>query len=100
MPNSGALAPLESDLAFVVKAGEKVSIDVPIGKYKLYYATGITFYGTKYLFGEATSCYEADELISFYLKDGYYNGHAITLYATYSGNFRTDEIDEAFFPTR
>lgn len=97
---STAKLPYESDIAFIVKAGKQVSIDVPIGIYKLYYATGTTFYGSKELFGSKTSCYEADELLSFYLSGNYYNGHTITLKSTYNGNFDTDKISESSFPKR
>lgn len=93
-------APYEGDLAFIVKAGKQVSINVPIGVYKLYYATGSTFYGTAELFGETTTCYAADDELSFYLSGGYYNGHTVTLRETYNGNFDTDRIDERSFPTR
>ena len=60
-----ATSPYEGDIAFIVKAGQRVSIDVPIGVYKFYYATGTTFFGSKYLFGDDTQCYKADNLLSF-----------------------------------
>lgn len=97
---STANYPYENDVAFIVMAGKTVSVDVPIGVYKLYYATGESFYGTKELFGSTTSCYEADKLLTFHYDSGYYNGHTITLKSTYNGNFDTDEISEKVFPTR
>lgn len=97
---STASSPYENDIAFIVKAGKTVSIDVPIGVYKLYYATGKNFYGIKELFGEDTRYYESDEFLSFYLSGNYYNGCSITLWETYDGNFETDEISEKNFPTR
>ena len=97
---SGALSPYESDIAFIVEAGKSVSIDVPIGVYRLYYATGKTFYGPTLLFGDDTEFYTSDESLSFYYSGGYYNGHTITLYATYDGNFDTKEISEKNFPVR
>ncbi len=90
----------ESDVAFIVKAGQTVSINVPIGTYKMYYATGKNFYGTSKLFGDSTRCYVADDLLSFYLAGDYYQGHTITLKAVYNGNFETDEIAEYTFPKR
>lgn len=54
---SGLVAPIESDVAFYLKAGQQVKIQVPIGVYKLYYATGSVFYGTKLLFGDSTCFY-------------------------------------------
>lgn len=95
-----ASPPYEADIAFLVKAGQSVSIDVPIGVYKFYYATGSTFYGPKYLFGDSTHCYKADDLLTFNATSNYYNGHTITLYATVGGNFDTDDIPDSQFPTK
>ena len=97
---TGSRLPYESDVAFYVKAGQQVEIDVPIGVYKLYYATGSDFYGTKLLFGEDTHYYASDDLLTFYSDTQYYNGHTITLKATYNGNFDTDPIPETQFPIR
>lgn len=97
---STATRPYETDVAFYLKAGKQVEIDVPIGVYKLYYATGSNFYGTKLLFGDNTHYYASDDLLSFYSDSQYYNGHTITLKSTYNGNFDTDPISESEFPVR
>ena len=96
---SGAKDPTEKDMAFYVKAGQTVDIDVPIGVYKLYYATGDTFYGTKHLFGEDTGRYTSDELLDFYADTQYYQGCTITLYKVSGGNFSTETASVAEFPT-
>ena len=75
-------------------------MDVPIGVYKLYYATGKTFFNTSILFGDTTRYYESDELLTFNASGDYYNGHTITLYEVVNGNLDTDEISEKTFPTR
>lgn len=69
---SDAEAPYESDLAFYVKAGEKVTKKIPVGIYKLYYATGTVFYGKDDLFGDESRCYSADELLDFYTDENKY----------------------------
>lgn len=97
---SSAYAPYESDIAFIVKAGQSYELDVPIGVYKLYYATGKTFFNTSILFGDTTRYYESDELLTFNASGDYYNGHTITLYEVVNGNLDTDEISEKTFPTR
>ena len=90
-----------NDMAFFLKAGNTVKVSVPIGKYKLYYSTGDTFYGTYYLFGEnKTHCYESDDLLEFYADGSYYIGHTVTLVAVQGGNFDTDPIREDDFPKR
>lgn len=96
---SSSKKPYEPNIAFYLKAGQTVEIDVPIGIYKLYYAAGSTFYGTKLLFGDTTQYYSSDELLTFYADSEYYHGTTITLKATYNGNFDTDKIPESQFPT-
>lgn len=101
-----AAFPYESDMAFYVKAGQKVTIEVPVGVYKLYYAVGDTFFNTSLLFGDKTNCYSADELLDFYVGkpdiNGYYSvkGHEITLKLLYDGNFDTEPISRINFPKR
>ena len=93
-----ASSPYTSTLAFIVMSGCTVEIDVPIGVYKLFYATGNEFYGDKLLFGSTTSCYTADKLLVFDYADGYYNGHTITLRKVINGNFDTEHIPPDEFP--
>lgn len=95
-----ATYPYENDIAFYLKAGQTVSIDVPIGIYKLFYATGTTFFDTKLLFGNATQYYGSDDLLNFYADSKYYQGHTITLKAVSYGNFDTDPISKSEFPIR
>ena len=64
--------PYESDLAFYIKAGEKVIKKIPDGIYKFYYATGTVFYGKDALFGDESRCYSADELLDFYTNEKNY----------------------------
>lgn len=91
---------LDGDIAVYVEAGRTVKIDVPIGVYKLFYATGTDFYDTDILFGDDTRCYSSDDLFSFYADDEYYRGHIVTLYAVSNGNLDTDPIPEDQFPKR
>ncbi len=93
---SGLSTP-ESDVAFYVRAGQEVSIRVPIGEYRLYYACGKDFYGTKLLFGDDTRCYQMDEMVCFYSDDEYYYGNSLTLHAPASN---AESIGRADFPTR
>lgn len=84
-------------LTFFVRAGETVEIDVPLGKYTLYYATGETWYGESILFGESTLYYKADDVFDFYEADGFVNGWTIELYAQVNGNLSTESIDSSEF---
>ena len=95
-----AASPYEPDVAFYLKAGQQVEINVPIGVYKLYYATGTEFYDTSRLFGETTRYYSSDDLLTFNADSMYYLGHTITLLPSYDGNFDTDPIPGDQFPAR
>lgn len=90
----------DGDIAMYVEAGETAEIDVPIGVYKLYYATGTDFYDTDILFGDDTRCYSSDDLFNFYADDEYYQGHIVTLYTVANGNLDTEPISEDQFPKR
>ena len=76
---SGARSPYESDLAFYVRAGKTVEVNVPVGQYKVYYALGGDFYGTQFLFGANSACYAVNDLASFYTDGWYANGNTYTL---------------------
>lgn len=98
-PVAGCITPVNSDIAFYVEAGESANVDVPIGIYELYYATGNEFYNTEELFGEETRSYKADSMLIFYADNEYFNGHTLTLYPVTGGNFDTNEIAVDKFPT-
>ena len=92
--------PYESDIAFYITGGQTVSIEVPIGTYSFFYATGNTFYNTDILFGDNTSHFKSSETLDFYADSQYYQGHTITLYKVVDGNFDTKEIKESDFPRK
>ena len=87
-----------NDMAFYVKGGKSAEISVPVGTYEIYYATGKTWYGKEYLFGEDTSTYKCDETFRFYFDGYYYNGYTIDLYTQSNGNLDTTPIPENQFP--
>lgn len=97
---ASASSPYENDIAFFVEAGKEATIQVPIGTYKLYYASGDTYFGENILFGNRTSFYSSDDLLSFYADGDYIYGHTVTLTAVEYGNFDTDPISESQFPGR
>lgn len=99
-PAASAASHPEEDIAFYLKSGQSVTIDVPVGTYKLFYAVGETFFGEKLLFGDRTRFYSSDDLLTFYTDDQYCHGHTVTLTAVVNGNFDTDPILESAFPGR
>lgn len=95
----GVNSSIKSDLAFYISPGSTVEIDVPIGVYRLYYATGETWYGKALLFGEDTATYTSDDLLEFYADDYYYNGVTLELWRQSGGNFDTKSISYDDFPS-
>ncbi len=94
-----ASRPYESDIAFYVKSGRTVKINVPIGVYRFYYATGHTFYGAEELFGGETSRYEAEQEFHFYASGNSYTRHIVTLKKVPFGNLGTHRVNKDSFPT-
>lgn len=86
-----------TDLSFFVCPGQTVDIDVPLGDYTVYYATGLHWYDYNDLFGDTTVCYKMDDLFCFYYQDGYYNGYTLSLYNVPDGNLSYQEIDSDLF---
>lgn len=88
-----------NDISFFVKPNQTAEVDVPIGVYKLYYASGETWYGEKLKFGPDTIYSSSEELLEFYSDDQYYNGVDLELWKQSGGNFSTHTVDESSFPS-
>lgn len=86
-----------TDLSFFVCPGQTADLDVPLGDYTVYYATGLHWYDYNDLFGDTTVCYKMNELFSFYYQDGYYNGYTLSLYNLPNGNLNCQQIDSESF---
>ena len=86
------------DISFYVEAGKTVDIEVPIGVYKLSYACGKAWYGTRHYFGPDTLYYSSDKTLSFYADNQYYNGHTLELWLQSDGNLDRKLITESQFP--
>lgn len=82
----------EDAIFFFVRGGDTAEIDVPLGTYELYYATGEYWYGTDLLFGAETAYYKADDTFHFYESKDSINGWTVTLYAQRNGNLDTKLI--------
>lgn len=97
---ASASSPYVSDIVLYVEHGKEAEIKVPIGNYKLYYASGDTYFGKDLLFGDSTRFYASDDILDFYTDENYSYGHTITLTAVVGGNMDTDPISESQFPGR
>jgi DnaJ-domain-containing protein 1 len=75
-----------------VRGGQTAEALVPLGSYRVKYATGETWYGEDYLFGPETSYSEAAERFDF-VNNGYqYSGYTLELFLQQNGNLQTNRI--------
>lgn len=82
-----------NDMSFIVKKGETATVDVPCDTYKMYMATGNTWYGNKILFGPSTDYSRASHDYEF--KPGYYWTLELDVLG---GNTTSDDISASEFP--
>jgi hypothetical protein len=81
-------------MGFMVAPGSSVELDVPTGRYEIYYATGKTWYGIVQKFGAETAYYKCEGTFQFTESSGW----ALELYEQVNGNLDTDKISANDFP--
>ena len=73
-----------ADLSVVMSAflygGAKIVEHVPVGKYRLKYAVGQKWYGTRWLFGPKTVFKKLDQVFEFKLQNNQIRGYQLDLY--------------------
>lgn len=84
-------------LELFVHGGKSIEIQMPLGAYKMKYATGTIWYGREYHFGPNTVYSKADSVFSFRQDYSGYSGYTVTLYTVQDGNMSTSKIDESEF---
>lgn len=80
-----------------VRGGRTVNVDVPLGRYKLYYASGDIWYGSTHLFGPDTAYSKSDSQFNFRLQGNQYMGFTVSLYRVSNGNMNTRRIPRESF---
>lgn len=88
----------EIEMSFFVRGGTDAYVEVPLGTYEIFYATGTTWYGKEHLFGRETRYYKCDEDFTFSKTSTSYTGWDLTLYAVTNGNMDSDPISADTFP--
>ena len=84
-------------VSFYVRGGSSISVKVPLGSYKLYYATGTDFYGKTRLFGASTKYYQAGTVLNFKRQGLNYTGYSVELYLQSGGNLSTRNVGRSGF---
>lgn len=96
-PRKQQYAELSAKYSYIkiyVKAGSTVQMQIPLGEYEIYYATGDKWYGEDALFGEDTVYSKCDD--TFVFSQAY--GWTLELTPIINGNLDVDKIDKKDFP--
>lgn len=87
--------------AYFLRGGSTRSFNVPLGTFKLKYATGNNWCGEQQLFGNDTIYSKAADTFTFEQPPGYYPTHwTVELVLQRHGNLRTHRITRAEFDGR
>lgn len=79
-------------MTIYVLGGSTFETRVPLGTYRLRYATGQTWYGTKNLFGPKTGYSEVEDSLTFSVQGDEVQGNDIQLVPQLGGNLATKTI--------
>ena len=74
---------------YFINRGSTFSIELPLGSYKLKFASGEKWYGMQFLFGPRTSYSYIPDKMTFYLSGDYARGQRIELIPQVGGNLHT-----------
>ena len=81
-------------MTIFIRGGQKFEAKVPLGKYRVKYATGEVWYGKEDFFGPNTYFSQALEPLTFEKKGRYLRGHTISLYKVRNGNLRSKSFNK------
>jgi len=79
-------------LTAFIKAGDTVLLQIPVGAYSVKFASGSVWYGTKFLFGDATDYSRIKDPLIFSIEDNQTKGHSLTLKSVLNGNLKRQNI--------
>ncbi|SEO18138.1 hypothetical protein SAMN05216404_11325 [Nitrosospira multiformis] len=79
-------------ISFFVNGGQTFDTKVPLGTYRVRYATGMVWYGEKHLFGPDTNYSEAEKTFQFTMLGNQINGYTLQLIRQQGGNLFTKSI--------
>jgi len=77
---------------YFIRSGKGLAIKVPLGSYEIRYASGVSWYGWKNLFGHKTIYNRADKKFTFTRNGNRINGYTIELILQQGGNLSSSEI--------
>ncbi len=77
---------------YFIHRGSTLETELPLGSYKLKFASGDKWYGMKHLFGPTTIYSYVPNKMVFYLSGDYARGHRIELIPQAGGNLKTPRM--------
>lgn len=92
-------SPQEEDMAFYVESGSSAELYVPIGVYRVYYASGYSWQGPEELFGEDTEYNRDIYLLDFYTDEESAYGYTLELWDDTENNPDMEPIAPEDFPS-
>lgn len=84
-------------LDIFIRAGRTAKVDVPLGVFRIKYASGENWYGPEYMFGIDTNYSVAEDIFRFERKGNQVSGYSIELYDVIDGNLETRQISPGDF---
>jgi hypothetical protein len=87
----GSRRPTEA-VGIYVHGGTTLEVEVPLGSYRMRYAYGSTWYGTKWAFGDDTQYFQADKVFDFEATSDGVSGYTVELIPQPDGNLATASI--------
>ena len=79
-------------MSFFIFGGQSFVTEVPLGTYRVKYATGENWYGENHLFGSTTRYSEADKTFEFAVRGNQISGYTVELIRQRGGNLHTKSI--------
>lgn len=91
----------ETAATYYIRQGATLDADVPLGSYRIKYASGLDWYGSEKLFGPTTIYSQVDEAFTFSQTQSYgtytVSGYTLELYKQVGGNLDTRSISAKAF---
>lgn len=84
-------------MTFYIRSGQTFDTEVPLGSYRIKYATGDIWYGESHLFGPETKYSEAEKVFQFALNGNEISGYTVELIRQRGGNLQTKTIAPSQF---
>lgn len=79
-------------LKIFVRSGQTIVTQIPLGTYRMKYATGYDWYGEKNLFGNETQYSQSENKLIFSLDGNQIIGNTVELFLQKNGNLKTNRI--------